>query len=240
MKKRTTFGFVVLLVLAPVAWGADHSARTIPSRVGVIITDTRATFSPRRIAAGTVVFRVANGGKRRHRLEIAGKTTRMLAPGDSTVLRVSFAHTGRVKYVVPGLPVGWLQVTAIASGSNPSPTSTTPTGTTPSQLCKNPAPNTVGVTMTDTSGPTGYTFSPTTPRCGTVTFVLTNTGKSGHGLDLRDPLGEILPPSPRVAPGSAITITIDLRYSGTYDWADISAGFDAEFAETSNGSLVVQ
>jgi hypothetical protein len=94
--------------------------------------------------------------------------------------------------------------------------------------------------MTDTSGAGGYAFSPATLRCGTVTFVLTNTGKSGHGLDLMDPLGEILPPSPRVGPGETISTTVGLRYSGTYAWADISAGFDAEFAETSNGYLVVQ
>ena len=94
--------------------------------------------------------------------------------------------------------------------------------------------------MTDASGPLGYSFSPATLRCGTATFVLTNTGRSGHGLDLMDPLGEILPPSPKVPPGQTISVTVDLTYAGSYAWADISAGYDAEFAETSNGHLLVQ
>jgi hypothetical protein len=242
-RRGAILGLLAVLALAPVARGSEGIPLTAAATVNAIVTDQRVTLSRSSLAVGTVTFRVTNRGLHRHAFRIAGKATPPVAPGRSALLRVAFARPGRARYLVPGLPSGWLRLIAAAPTS---PGVITPTQTTtlqpnpPQPECASPVASTVAVTMTDTTGPSGYTFSPATLRCGSTTFVLTNTGKSGHGLDLMDPLGQILPPSAKVPPGQTISVTVDLAYVGTYAWADISAGFDAEFAETSNGHLAVQ
>jgi hypothetical protein len=91
--------------------------------------------------------------------------------------------------------------------------------------------------MTDTFVPNGYTFSLPTVPCGTVTFVLTNAGKIGHGLELMDPHGQLLPPSSLVGPSQTASVTENLRYTGTYQWAD---SLSDAFGEEGVGTLVVR
>ena len=237
-RRGAILGLLAVLALAPVARGSEGIPLTAAATVNAIVTDQRVTLSRSSLAVGTVTFRVTNRGLHRHAFRIAAEATPALAPGRSALLRIAFGQPGRVRYLVPGLPSGWLRLIAAAPSS---PGVITPIQTATAQpLCASPVTSTVAVTMTDTTGPSGYTFSPATLRCGSATFVLTNTGKSGHGLDLEDPLGQILAPSPKVPPGQTLSVTIDLAYVGTYAWADISAGFDAEFAETSNGHVVVE
>jgi hypothetical protein len=242
-RRVAILGLLAILGLAPVARGSEDISPTSAATVNAIVTDKGVTLSRSSLPVGTVTFRVTNRGLHRHAFRIAAEATPALAPGRSALLRIAFGQPGRVRYLVPGLPSGWLRLIAAAPSSpgviTPIQTATAqPTSAQP--LCASPVTSTVAVTMTDTTGPSGYTFSPATLRCGSATFVLTNTGKSGHGLDLEDPLGQILAPSPKVPPGQTLSVTIDLAYVGTYAWADISAGFDAEFAETSNGHVVVE
>jgi hypothetical protein len=91
--------------------------------------------------------------------------------------------------------------------------------------------------MSDKFIPDGYTFSPATVPCGTVTFVLTNAGKLGHGLVLMDPRGQLLPASSTVGPSQTASLVENLVYVGTYQWADIVS--DA-FGEDGVGQLVVR
>ena len=66
--------------------GADAGDAT--TRVRVIATDFKFTLSRRTVPTGTVIFTVVNRGKIAHDFRIAGKKTRILAPGKSQVLRV--------------------------------------------------------------------------------------------------------------------------------------------------------
>src|SRR5262249_36385197 len=117
-------------------------------------------------------------------------------------------------------------------------TVTAPTSTVPAGPCVNPTGSTVTVTMTDAPAPRGYTFSPGTIACGTVSFVLKDVGSTAHGLQLMDPLGTILPASQSVLPRQTVTVVSNLKYTGTYQWVD-SVATDS-FAEAEPGFLTVQ
>jgi uncharacterized cupredoxin-like copper-binding protein len=47
---------------------------------------------------GTVSFKVVNKGSLRHDFKIAGKKTRLLAPGGSQTLKIVFKKAGRYPY----------------------------------------------------------------------------------------------------------------------------------------------
>jgi uncharacterized cupredoxin-like copper-binding protein len=51
------------------------------------------------VARGTVVFKVVNGGALPHDFKIAGKKTKLLAPGKSQTLRVVFRKAKRYPYL---------------------------------------------------------------------------------------------------------------------------------------------
>jgi hypothetical protein len=226
-----------MLTLA--CWSVAASAtvaRHVSTTVVVTVTDARLELSHKSVPAGLVVFDVRNRGKHRHRFEIAGNETPELAPGRTTTLKIVFVRGGAYRFAADGLSSGVLRVTPEAAALPPVPTSTVTTATTSAQPCANPTTSTVSVTMTDKPIPTGYSFSPTTIACGTVTFVLTNAGRLGHGLELMDPHGQILQASSTVGPSQTVSITENLKYSGTYEWADIIS--DA-FGEDGVGELVV-
>jgi hypothetical protein len=90
--------------------------------------------------------------------------------------------------------------------------------------------------MTDTFGPTGYTFSPTVVPCGTATFVLNNAGQNQHGLGLKSPTGTESPASPTVDPHQSASLTVSLTLKGSYQWWDA----EGEGFETTYGTLAVQ
>jgi hypothetical protein len=204
--------------------------------VVVTITDTGLRLSPSTVPVGLVVFDVTNRGAHRHAFRIAGDSTPELTSKETATLKIVFVRGGKYRFAVAGLRAGVLRVTPTPAASSQAPASSTPVATASAQPCTIPTTSTVTVTMSDRLPPDGYTFSPTTVPCGTVTFVLTNTGSLGHGLALMDPSGQILPASSTVGPSQTMSITENLRYSGTYLWADIIA--DA-FGEEGVGQLVV-
>src|SRR5687767_4170394 len=77
--------------------GAD--AGDAITRVRVVATDFKFALSRRTVPTGTVIFTVVNRGKIAHDFRIAGKKTRILAPGKSQVLRVVIKRRGRFAYV---------------------------------------------------------------------------------------------------------------------------------------------
>jgi hypothetical protein len=212
------------------------AAHPATSSVNVTITDSSLRLSPSIVPAGLVVFDVTNRGKHRHEFRIAGNGTPELASKETATLKIVFVRGGTYRVLVAGLRARVLRVIPTPGASSPTPASTTPVTAPSAQPCTNPTTSTVTVTMTDKLVPDGYTFSPATVPCGTVTFVLTNTGRFGHGLELMDPRGQILPASSTVGPSQTVSLTENLRYAGTYEWADIIS--DA-FGEDGVGELVV-
>jgi uncharacterized cupredoxin-like copper-binding protein len=75
-------------------------------------------LSKTRVPKGVVVFTVKNMGAIAHDFKIAGKKTRLLNPGQSATLRVTFTKTGKSAYLctVPSHAIagmkGTLTVTA--------------------------------------------------------------------------------------------------------------------------------
>jgi hypothetical protein len=238
---RRVSGVVVVLMLG---WSSVSATATATPQmqqtttpVAVTLTDTTLTLSRTTVPAGLVVFEIRNRGKHRHGFEIAGNTTPELASNRSTSLKIVFERGGSYRFAARGLRTGVLHVAANKTVGSAASTSTGSTTTSAAQPCTNPSTTTVTVTITDKYVPDGWSFSQVTIPCGTVTFVLTNTGKIQHGLSLMDPTGQILPPNPGVGPSQTLNITVNLRYRGTYEWSDITA--DA-FGEDGIGQLVVQ
>jgi uncharacterized cupredoxin-like copper-binding protein len=56
-------------------------------------------LSRKAVKRGRVIFKVVNRGAIPHDFAIAGKKTRVLAPGESTRLGISIARAGRYAYV---------------------------------------------------------------------------------------------------------------------------------------------
>jgi hypothetical protein len=222
------------------SWCQPFSAKaaTTPTSTTVVVTvtDTHVKLSRVSVPPGLVVFDVGNRGRHRHRFQIAGNATPQLASGQTATLKIVFVRGGSYRFGSVGLPSGVLKVTPVAAAPSQGPASTGQTTTTSAQPCANPTSSTVTVTMTDKPVPDGYSFSPATIPCGTVTFVLTNNGRLGHGLELMDPRGQILPSSSTVGASQTASLTENLRYTGTYEWADIIS--DA-FGENGIGELVV-
>ena len=105
---RTTHTLVVVsLVGALAAVGpaaAGNASPAAPTTVKVNMTDYAFALSKRRVAKGTVVFRVVNSGEVVHDFRIAGKKTPIYSTGRSGVLRVLFKQPGNYAFVctVPG------------------------------------------------------------------------------------------------------------------------------------------
>jgi hypothetical protein len=213
------------------------AAPTSGTTVVVTVTDRGVELSRLSVPAGLVVFVVGNRGRHRRRFEIAGNATPALAFGKTAALKIVFVRGGRYRFAATGLPAGVLRVGPTPAAGSSGPASSTPVAAASAQPCTNPTTSTVTVTMSDKFVPDGYTFSPTTVPCGTVTFVLTNTGKLGHGLVLMDPRGQLLPASSTVGPSQTASLVENLVYTGTYQWADIVS--DA-FGEDGVGQLVVR
>jgi uncharacterized cupredoxin-like copper-binding protein len=158
---------------------ADRQAVT---RVAVVASEWKFSLSKRTVPAGTVVFTVKNKGKIAHDFKIAGKKTKLIAPGKSASVRVVFKKGGRFAYIctVPGhAKLGMKGVLSV--GASPGATTSTATTTTATQTTTVSGPtSTVSVDLYE------YRFefsSPGVPS-GTVTFVITNKGKEPHNFDV--------------------------------------------------------
>jgi uncharacterized cupredoxin-like copper-binding protein len=61
-------------------------------------SELRFTLSKKTVPVGIVSFKVVNKGSLRHDFKIAGKKTRLLAPGGSQTLKIVFKKAGRYPY----------------------------------------------------------------------------------------------------------------------------------------------
>ena len=102
MKRCSTL--LAVLGLAALPFAGTAAASHPPHMVTVNMTDFKFSLSKAGIPRGTAVFKVVNRGAVIHDFKIAGKKTPIYSTGKGGVLRVSFAKTGRYRYVctVPG------------------------------------------------------------------------------------------------------------------------------------------
>jgi uncharacterized cupredoxin-like copper-binding protein len=119
---------VVVAALASVAdsaYGASrHAARAQVSgkadlikTVNVAASEFKFVLSAKSAGRGLVIFKVKNIGKLSHDFKINGRKTKMLSPGQSDTLRVTFLRKGTYPYTctVPGhAPAGMKGVFAIS------------------------------------------------------------------------------------------------------------------------------
>lgn len=80
------------------------AANAASTTITVKATEFKFTLSKTKVARGTVTFKIKNAGHLNHDLKINGKKSKMLSPGQSTTLKVSFGKAGRFTYIctVPG------------------------------------------------------------------------------------------------------------------------------------------
>jgi uncharacterized cupredoxin-like copper-binding protein len=90
----------------PAATGARTPSATTAAATadGVKATEFKFALTKTRVSRGTVTFKVKNSGHVKHDFKINGKKTKLLSPGASTTLKVSFSKAGRYTYLctVPG------------------------------------------------------------------------------------------------------------------------------------------
>jgi len=182
-----------------------HASKTKPVTVTVVAKDFSFTLSKKTVPVGsTVVFKVVNRGKIGHDFKIAGKKTKLLAPGKSATLTVKFAKKGAFAYscTVPGhARLGMKGVFGVGvSGSTTTTTATTGTTTTTTGTVGN-AQTTVTVNMVEYA----FQLSQTTVPSGQVTFVIKNSGAEVHNFDLNGQHSGAL-----LSPGATETWTVSL------------------------------
>jgi plastocyanin len=185
----------VLAVAASAAFAARHaSAVTITVTAGKP-SEYAFKLSRTSVPPGTVVFEIVNRGKVKHNFAIAGKKTPVLAPGKSAKLTVVFKQAGSYTYSssIRGQSAQGMKgvidariVSSTCSGcmKQPVPQGTgSAGGSTVGVPCASPAGSTINVRIFDF----GFTLSQTTVPCGSVTFVIINTGQVTHNFDVESP-----------------------------------------------------
>jgi uncharacterized cupredoxin-like copper-binding protein len=97
-----------LALAAPLVTIAADTGATASRATAVAVTagkptEFRFTLSKKTVAKGVATFRVRNRGKLAHDFKIAGKTSKLVAAGKSTTLRVTLKK-GKLRYLctVPG------------------------------------------------------------------------------------------------------------------------------------------
>ena len=177
--------------------GSATPAAPNASKVTINVTMSEWSFklSKKTVPIGTtVVFKVTNKGKIGHDFRIAGKKTRLLAPGKSQLLTVKFGKKGTFTYVctVTGHARLGMQGKFGVGVKAPPPTTTGNVGN---------ANTTVTVNMIEYA----FQLSQQSIPSGKVTFVIKNAGSDVHNFDINGvKSGAIL------APGATETWTVSL------------------------------
>ena len=103
---RFKIGFFAVAALTAVAvWALPAMAQQSKTSVTTIsVTAGKPSefafkLSKKSASKGIVTFKVTNTGAIVHDFKIAGKKTRMLSPGQSATVRVTFLKTGAYPYI---------------------------------------------------------------------------------------------------------------------------------------------
>jgi uncharacterized cupredoxin-like copper-binding protein len=112
--RRLTIGVLAAVAVVSVATTAQASrlpdrsqavqSAALLAKVKVKASEFKFVLSSKTAKRGLVVFTVTNVGKLKHDFEISGRKTKMLSPGQSATLRVTFLRKGAYPYkcTVPG------------------------------------------------------------------------------------------------------------------------------------------
>jgi uncharacterized cupredoxin-like copper-binding protein len=111
--KRVLFVAAVAAVAVPAASAhlrkdavrpQSTQSAALLAKVNVAASEFKFVLSKKTAGRGVVVFKVKNVGKISHDFEIKGRKTKMLSPGQSATLRVTFLRKGSYPYkcTVPG------------------------------------------------------------------------------------------------------------------------------------------
>jgi uncharacterized cupredoxin-like copper-binding protein len=102
----TAMSLALLGAAFPAATGASTPTATTAASTTVTVkaTEFRYALSKTKVSRGTVTFKIKNAGHLKHDFKINGKKSKMVSPGGSTTLKVSFGKAGRYTYLctVPG------------------------------------------------------------------------------------------------------------------------------------------
>lgn len=110
MRTMLVGGVIVGAIVVPVA-AAHQTARPQTAHRAALFATVNATASEfkyvlnkKSARRGVVVFRIKNVGKLSHDFSIKGRKTRLISPGKSATLRVTFLRKGHYSYkcTVPG------------------------------------------------------------------------------------------------------------------------------------------
>jgi hypothetical protein len=171
------------------------SASAPSSTLAVTLTNTTITVGSETVPTGEVAFTIRNRSKLRRSFSIAGHSTGIDA-GKSGVLRVTFRSAGSFAYV------------STARGQSARPRGVL----TVVEPCLNPTSTTVTVKLAQGSG--GLAVSQTTVPCGSVTFVVSDTGTLNDSLhvfgDGPGPHGS----TPELFPGQTAAVTVQFASKG--------------------------
>jgi len=88
---------VAALVVA--LFGVAIPAATAATTVNVTAKEFKYTLSKSTVSRGKVTFKIKNAGHLKHDFKINGKKSKMLSPGQSTTLTVSFGKAGKYGYL---------------------------------------------------------------------------------------------------------------------------------------------
>jgi uncharacterized cupredoxin-like copper-binding protein len=103
---RYRMGLLALVtVCVPLAWALPAGAHESTARAATITVtagkpaEFRFTLSKKTAPLGTVTFKVTVKGALPHDFKIAGHKTRLLSPGQSQTLKVTFKKKGSYPYL---------------------------------------------------------------------------------------------------------------------------------------------
>ncbi len=96
--------FALFAIATPALVQARAAAHAASATVNVTAIDFKFKLSTNSAKPGKVTFRIINKGKVRHDFKINGVTSKMIAPGKSTSITVTFTKAGLYPYLctVPG------------------------------------------------------------------------------------------------------------------------------------------
>jgi uncharacterized cupredoxin-like copper-binding protein len=97
----STIALTAAVAAAP-GLAARDSARA--TSVTTTMKEFKFVLSTKTVKKGVVTFKLKNAGKLAHDFKIAGKKSKLLAPGKSGLLTVTFRRAGKYPYIctVPG------------------------------------------------------------------------------------------------------------------------------------------
>jgi hypothetical protein len=198
MRVRTLSGPVVAVAAAvfvgAISRSAPHAQIRDSSIVEVTLSSTKLAFAPTTAPTGTVAFRIVNRTKVPRRFTIGGSTSTRIAVGKSATLRVAFKTGGFYSSVAVGRASRLAGLFHIVDP------------------CTSPATTTVNVQMAQDQG--GITLSQSQIPCGTVTFVVSNTGDLIDSLQVFADTPQSAGTTPELSPGQTARLTVRFTVKG--------------------------